>query len=393
MGGLMSDRFTLLVESETCRWPIWAILMAGLALSACNRDKEPEPEPADVPGAPGAEVAVFPESSAVAETTTAPPPAPVAPGRPLPEDDLVREAPLGEQREYLLELLGAEHRADAAALRTIRAIFEKSDWLGFGNPKISRGAISRLECHHRRKKGNVISASPDCEAPNMVLVPGGEGTGVCIDQYEFPNVPCEYPVVWVRASEASQICLAMGKRLCDAHEWEGACAGQILPPQEDYAWDRLPAYFERSPKRDRRLTMEHLHNESREVRWAHGEELVTGRCGTAVRKDSRCTTVDWGICPSQTYPAGSFPECVSSVGVYDQHGNVAEHMSLPLRPDGLGGRGDTEMKGSWFAFDFENPHADDCRWRARNWHTTSVDDPNSHRSYHLGFRCCKDLPE
>ena len=57
----------------------------------------------------------------------------------------------------------------------------------------------------------------------------------CIDQFEFPDIPCAYPVVWVRAREAAVICRAMGKRLCDAHEWEGACAGALEPP--DYRFD------------------------------------------------------------------------------------------------------------------------------------------------------------
>ena len=37
------------------------------------------------------------------------------------------------------------------------------------------------------------------------------------------------------ASEAAEICEAMGKRLCDAHEWEGACDGRLLAP--DYRFD------------------------------------------------------------------------------------------------------------------------------------------------------------
>jgi formylglycine-generating enzyme required for sulfatase activity len=104
--------------------------------------------------------------------------------------------------------------------------------------------------------------------------------------------------------------------------------------------------------------------------------------------------VDWGICATNSYPAGAFPECVSPFGVYDLHGNVAEHMSLPLYPKELGAEGGigwTEMKGSWFLFAREETHPDDCRWRARNWHTTRTDHWNSHRNYHLGFRCCKDV--
>jgi hypothetical protein len=48
--------------------------------------------------------------------------------------------------------------------------------------------------------------------------------------FEYPNIPMAYPVVWVRAMEAAQLCAAEGKRMGDAHEWEGAAAGQLLPP-------------------------------------------------------------------------------------------------------------------------------------------------------------------
>ena len=55
---------------------------------------------------------------------------------------------------------------------------------------------------------------------------------VCIDQFEFPNIPCEYPVVLVRANEAAAICELQGKRLCDAHEWEGAREGRLVHLRE-----------------------------------------------------------------------------------------------------------------------------------------------------------------
>lgn len=45
-----------------------------------------------------------------------------------------------------------------------------------------------------------------------------EDAKACIDQFEFPDIPCEYPVVWDKAREAAQICAAQGKRLCDANE-------------------------------------------------------------------------------------------------------------------------------------------------------------------------------
>jgi hypothetical protein len=49
------------------------------------------------------------------------------------------------------------------------------------------------------------------------------------------------------------------------------------------------------------------------------------------------------------------------------------------------------MKGSWFVFQLKQTHEDDCRWRAKAWHTTRLTSFNSHRNYHLGFRCCKSL--
>jgi hypothetical protein len=76
------------------------------------------------------------------------------------------------------------------------------------------------------------------------------------------------------------------------------------------------------------------------------------------------------------------------------HGNAAEHMNLPLEAAELasrGGSGVAEMKGSWFIFLRGEAHEDDCRWRAPAWHASKLADPESHRNYHLGFRCCKDL--
>ena len=94
-----------------------------------------------------------------------------------------------------------------------------------------------------------------------------------------------------------------------------------------------------------------------------------GRKNTALTAVKRCTRVrspgctgEWTKCGSNTYPAGSFPECRSTFGVYDQHGNAAEHMNLPTKPEELGakgGLGQTEMKGSWFIFSQLEAHEDE----------------------------------
>ena len=119
-------------------------------------------------------------------------------------------------------------------------------------------------------------------------------------------------------------------------------------------------------------------------------------CGTGSSKTPGCNGGSGSGCGSNTYPAGSFPNCRSPLGVYDLNGNAAEHMNLPLAPDQMASAGShtfgvTEMKGSWFIFDTYRAHPDWCRWRAPFWHGSRLLDPASHENYHLGFRCCKDL--
>jgi hypothetical protein len=304
------------------------------------------------------------------------------------DDYDVNALTIPEQREALAKKMGRMLSLDEGALAKVRAIFASSDWMSQGNPKISQHPMTRAECRARRRAASRLAEpDPRCGAANMVpLATEGADAGapplVCIDQYEFPDIPCEYPVVWVRADEASDLCHALGKRLCDAHEWEGACAGSIRPPDEEYAWGKD------------RINMEYAHNVVREIVWAYGREQNMALCATSSKKSPKCLAGGFTLCGTNDFPAGAFPECVSPLGVYDQHGNAAEHMNLPLKPEELGSRGgsgETEMKGSWFIFKDAPAHPDDCRFRAPEWHHTKITDRNSHRNYHLGFRCCRDL--
>lgn len=316
-------------------------------------------------------------------TVTSPPP-------PQPLPPLLDELPdtIAAQREVLLQNMQSQLGLGDEALAKTRAIFDGSRWLGQGNPKITRHPMSRAECLAIRSREPVREADARCAAPNMVLVfdaaAGGtpENAGLCVDQYEYPNIPCDYPVIWVKSDEAQHLCQAQGKRLCDAHEWEGACAGALHTPEQDYAFGQ------------RRLMQEYLHNKDRERVWAYGKTKNHALCATGASKSPKCFAPSFQLCGSNTYPAGAFPQCVSSFGVYDQHGNAAEHMNLPLVAEELGSRGGTgenEMKGSWFIFQQTEAHEDDCRWRALGWHAGRLMARDAHRNYHLGFRCCKDL--
>jgi formylglycine-generating enzyme required for sulfatase activity len=309
---------------------------------------------------------------------------------------------LMEANERLFRRIQEAHGLDEARMARVREIFARSGYVGQGNPAISHHPITEEACEASAVRTGISYRDPDferiCGGPYMAPLYDSSrerpaDAAACIDQFEFPDLPCAYPVVWVRAREAAQICEAMGKRLCDAHEWEGACAGRLEPP--DYRFDLVDG---REPSTAIRL-MRDAHNRARGVAksWSYGPQYRTGVCATSSHKSPGCPGGGWTRCGSNTYPAGSFPQCRSTLGVYDLNGNAAEHMNLPLAPAQMASRGSreygyTEMKGSWFSFDDYRAHEDWCRWRAPFWHGSRVMDPQSHENYHLGFRCCKDRP-
>ena len=364
-----------------------ALMLLGVVLGilwGVRRSKPPAP-PAPTAALPSAPRTPEP-SAVVAPTASVPSLAPPPPEVRFPDLD---SSELAARNQALLQRMQAELALDDAALLRLKEVFEASRWLGQGNPEVTEHPMTRAECRERRAQaGELPSGDTRCKSPNMVPLydPSAGETAdnakVCIDQYEFPNLPCEYPVVWVKANQTVELCRAMGKRICDAHEWEGACAGALKTPEVEY------------PFGERRMMMEYLHNQKRELIWSYGKTKDHAKCATMSHKSKRCDTIAWQLCGSNTYPTGAFPDCRSPLGAFDLNGNAAEHMNLPIRPEELGSRGglgETEMKGSWFIFSTYEAHPDDCRWRAPMWHKSRMDDSNSHRNYHLSFRCCRDL--
>lgn len=303
--------------------------------------------------------------------------------------------------EILFEQLRQVHRLSTSELNAIRQIFANSGYMGQGNPAISRHPMTPEQCQAGIPGGQngYLSARNQRICGERYMIPlydprtqRPQDATSCIDQFEFPNIPCTYPVVWTKASEAAQICAAQGKRLCDAHEWEGACAGALEPA--DYRFD-LARGVSASAAVSR---MRAAHNAQYEPTqsWSYGPAYQRGVCAAASQKSSTCGGGGYNSCGSNTYPTGSFPDCQSALGAFDLNGNAAEHMNLPLAPDQMTSAGSTtlgvtEMKGSWFIFDRYRAHPDWCRWRAPYWHGTPVLSNNSHANYHLGFRCCNTV--
>lgn len=284
-------------------------------------------------------------------------------------------------------------------------------------PHNSWHPVSRAACIQKVISTGLIQQNPEyeriCGAKWMVPVPDKgqplSAAKVCIDQFEFPDIPCEYPVVWSSASQAKQICEAMGKRVCNSHEWEGACAGGIDTHN--------PYHFELPDLHARRRVA----NAQREHVWAfswnpklQGRTDTRGICGvftkndpdfapeikrnlnayyTSIGKSHQCNTgrSDYQDCGTNTWPAGFKYLCRTQSGIFDMHGNVAEVMNFPTTPSGLATVGHTDMtehKGSFFVYRYQYP--DDCRVRQPYEHFQKF--ATSQEAYYQeGFRCCKDV--
>lgn len=308
------------------------------------------------------------------------------------------QTPLQAQNDALFQEIQARRQVTEQQIAAIRAIFARSGYIGQGNPAITHHPVSSQQCQAQLAQQGVVYENPEferiCGAKYMAPLydpahERPEQAKACIDQFEYPDIPCAYPVVWVKAREAAEICEAEGKRICDAHEWEGACAGSLQPP--DYHFD-----LAQGPGGVERMRAAHNRAHQADKSWSYGPAYQRGVCATGSTKTAGCNGGSWPGCGSNTYPAGDFPACHSPLGVYDLNGNAAEHMNLPLAPSQMASRGSkelgvTEMKGSWFIFDTYRAHEDWCRWRAPFWHGTRVMDPHSHANYHLGFRCCRTL--
>ncbi len=196
----------------------------------------------------------------------------------------------------------------------------------------------------------------------------------CIDVFEFPNKPCELPMVWAGPTQAAAVCSLQGKRLCTEDEWSLACRGD--------------------PEGGQPRT------------YAYGDELDLAVCHTQARHraidgtpcDADTARSAYETCATDTEPAGAYPACRSRFGVFDQHGNVAEIMTRRDRDDG---KQYSQLKGSaWFYVEVARAHdaprpkdretyPDHCSYSPR-WHVEPMENA-WHVNYHLGFRCCKTV--
>ncbi|MCA0205503.1 MAG: hypothetical protein LCH92_14245 [Proteobacteria bacterium] len=305
---------------------------------------------------------------------------------------------LAQNNEVMFQQMQQYRGLSGATMDRIRAIFAENGMIGQGNPAVTRhpmtpeqaaerqgGSVDSVRRAYRNARFERICGHP-YEVPLYdPQTQRPEDATVCAFMFEYPNVPLTYPVTWVRADQAARLCWAEGARIGDAHEWEGAAAGQLLPPDYNFAAGSQQAM----------RSWHNNHYASQRNRYSIGN-WRDGVCATGSSKTPGCNGGSFSGCGSNTYPSGSFPQCHSPLGVYDIDGNAAEHMNLPLASDQMASRGSTtlgvtEMKGSWFIWDTVHAHEFWARWRAPFWHGTRVLSTASHANYHLGFRCFRDV--
>jgi formylglycine-generating enzyme required for sulfatase activity len=166
--------------------------------------------------------------------------------------------------------------------------------------------------------------------------------GFCIDKYEYPNKLFSMPESDLSYIEASQKCIEEGKRLCTEAEWEKACKG--------------PQFFE----------------------YPYGKRYDISDCRIDKDKMDGPTM------------SGEMTKCVSSYGVFDMSGNIAEwvydyydenfyYSSPASNPKGPESGDMRILKGGSF---------EDFGMRTKcSYREPRKPDQTSKRT---GFRCCKN---
>ena len=118
-------------------------------------------------------------------------------------------------------------------------------------------------------------ASDNICGKNAYPVPVG-GKTVCVDAYEYPNVPDENPRDMVSHEEAVSLCEQAGKHLCTIDEWQAACRGKD------------------------------------KTRYSYGDGYKQNKCNTNTKAVKR---------------SGRKEQCRSWWGMYDMNGNLWEWTS------------------------------------------------------------------
>jgi sulfatase modifying factor 1 len=223
-----------------------------------------------------------------------------------------------------------------------------------------------------------LSPAPAGPCPAMMAMVSVADGGVCVDRYEAATVevvdggtrPHAYdhpvdgltvaatvaegvkPQGYISEVQAAAACGLAGKRLCTLTEWLAACEG---PSNFTYPYGNT--YIAGAC------------NEGRKTNPVN-DCFGTGNVFTYNNMNSACCDDQ----PMTVAPGGSFPQCVSSWGIYDLHGNLHEWISTKSAANGI-------FKGGFFV---------DATLNGPGCHYATTAHAQSYHDYSTGFRCCAD---
>jgi Sulfatase-modifying factor enzyme 1 len=294
---------------------LWPLLMAaaiGLALAAIVMWPQPRQPPVAKPATTSLVSATASVSSAA--------PNPPAPSTPAPDPVAADDAmcPLG------MVLVTARY-CPFVAHRCL-------EWIG----PAPRRRRDRAEARCARFEDRLLCEGRPSEH------------AFCVDRYEYPNVVGMKPAVVVSHHDAERACAEEGKRLCGADEWRLACEGAATRPYAT-GLTREPSLcnLDRRPRRADPVALAEPHDVSVEM-----ERL------------------------DQRMPSGALKECVSTFGIFDMTGNVAEWVTD--RAADKRKEFPTAIAGGHWGRSPATCRALDHRH------------DGSYRHHDLGFRCCAD---
>ena len=156
-----------------------------------------------------------------------------------------RSLAAGAERAAVPTAAGGPRPERRSRWRTIRAIFARSGVIGQGNPAITEHPVTPEQCRAQARAAGGATTTTRASSGSAAPV---HGAALRSGDASSPRTPrpasissssptSPAPTRWSGCGRARrrELCAAMGKRLCDAHEWEGACAGSLEPP--DYRFD------------------------------------------------------------------------------------------------------------------------------------------------------------
>lgn len=176
-------------------------------------------------------------------------------------------------------------------------------------------------------------------------------TGFCMDRFEAPNQAGVPPLAMRTATDGMALCAAQGKRLCSEAEWVTACQGPA----------GLPYPYGTTYQRSRC-------NDDKTWKVPNWTVLGTWPSAAAQAEAKRLYQAD---------PSGSRSGCISTDGVQDLTGNVAEWV---VRSFPSSHNYDHVLKGCYWSGCYGGSPPS-CSF-------VNPAHPGTFRTYEAGFRCC-----